>query len=264
MKGDIIDMIMKKKKTVVKTPNVIDTPKETSSPTKTPSKVVMPEVLKHESDTMKGLFFIVKGQYTKGVEPSFINGATNDVSYAGGYDPERPDTSEWYMCLDKVTFQCIACGSNLDKVLKSVYTTIMKYKGNAKRYFKHVSDTTSDDYYEVHYLGRSSLTSEQRSKKAEGRCPRTSPPMRCLYNAVYGWYGDFFSRQVKEMEDQAYSDLEEVIRESRPINRTRKIMKKTPVKKVEMETPQTPQKGVGTKLKKLGKTKLGVKKLVTE
>lgn len=259
-------MIMKKKKTMVKTPVVIDTPKETSSPTKTPAtpqRIVRPEVLKHEGDSMKDLFFIVKGQYRKGVEPGFINGATSDVSYVGGYDPERPDTEEWYMCMDKVTFHCTACGSDLNKVAHSVYNMIMKYKGSAKKYFKHVSDTTSEDYYETHYLGHAPLSTDQINKKAEGRCPRTSPAMRCLYNAVYGWYGSYFSDKVQEMEDQAYSDLEEVIKQSRPINKTRKIMKKTPVKRVEMEIPKTPEKGV-TKLKKLGKTKLGVKKLSTE
>ena len=260
-------MIMKKKKTVVKTPVVIDTPKEVSSPTKntsTPDRVVKPYVNDLDGDSMRGLFFIVKGQYRKGVAPSFVNDATGDVSYVGGYDPNRPDTENWYMCIDKVTYQCTSCGSDLDKVLKSVYNMIMKYKGSSKKYFKHVSDTTSDDYYETHYLGRSPLTPDQRSKKAEGRCPRTSQPMRCLYNAVYEYYGDFFSEQVQEMEDQAYRDLEEVIKQSRPINKTRKIMKKTPVQKVEMETPKTPEKGVNTKLKKLGKTKLGVKKLVME
>lgn len=66
------------------------------------------------------------------------------------------------------------------------------------------------------------------------------------------------------MEDLAYKDLEEVIKQSRPINKTRKIMKRTPVQKVEMETPKTPERQVSTKLKKFGKTKLGVKKLVME
>ena len=260
-------MIMKKKKTVVKTPVVIDTPKEVSSPTKntpTPDRVVKPYVNDIDGDSMRGLFFIVKGQYRKGVAPSFVNDTTGDVSYVGGYDPSRPDTENWYMCIDKVTYQCTSCGSDLDKVLKSVYNMIMKYKGSAKKYFKHISDTTSDDYYETHYLGRSPLTPDQRSKKAEGRCPRTSQPMRCLYNAVYEYYGDFFREQVQKMEDQAYRDLEEVIKQSRPINKTRKIMKKTPVQKVEMETPKTPEKQVSTKLKKFGKTKLGVKKLVME
>ena len=136
----------------------------------------------------------------------------------------------------------------------------MKYKGNAKKYFKHISDTTSDDYYETHYLGHSPLTPEQRSKKAEGRCPRVSAPMRCLYNAIYSWYGDYFSEQVQEMEDQAYSDLEEVIRNSKPINRTKRIMKKTPVKKVEMEETPTPKVSPNT-MKKVVKPKLGLKKL---
>ena len=260
-------MIIKKKKTLVKTPTVIDTPKETPSPTKktpaTPQKVIRPEVLEHEGDSMRDLFFIVKGRYTKGVEPSFINDVTSEVSYVGGYDPERPDTDEWYMCLDKVTFHCTSCGSDLNKVVKSVYNMIMKYKGSAKKYFKHVSDTTNDDYYETHYLGRSPLTLEQRNKKLEGRCPRVSPPMRCLNNAIYSWYGNYYKDLVQDMEDKAYKDLKEVIKQSKPINKVRKIMKKTPVKKVEMETPKTPQKSVVTKLKKLGKTKLGVKKLVT-
>lgn len=260
-------MIMKKKKTLVKTPTVIDTPKVTSSPTKnttktpaTPERIVKPYVNDFEGDSMRDLFFIIKGQYRKGVEPSFVNDSTGDVSYLGGYDPERQDTAKWYMCIDKVTYTCVSCGSNLDKVLNSVYNTIMKYKGSAKKYFKHISDTTNDDYYETHYLGKSPLTPEQRSKKAEGKCPRTSPSMRCLYNAVYEYYGYFFNEQVQEKEDQAYKDLEEVIKESKPINRTRKIMRKTPVQKVEMETPKTPQ-GLNTKLKKVGVKKLGVRKL---
>ena len=256
-------MIMKKKKTVVKTPTVIDTPKENTSPTKTPlQRVVQPKVMKHDSDSMRDLFFIVKGQYKKGVEPSFVNGVTNDVSFLGGYDPDNPDTPEWYMCMDKVTFHCTACGSDLNSVVHSVYTQIMKYKGSAKKYFKHVSDTTSDDYYETYYLGHSPLSTDQRNKKAEGRCPRTSPAMRCLYDAIYNWYGDHFSDLVQEMEDQAYRDLEEVIRESKPLNKTRKIMKKTPVKRVEVETPVTPLKEVGATPKKFGKIKRGVKKLV--
>ena len=62
------------------------------------------------------------------------------------------------------------------------------------------------------------------------------------------------------MEDQAYSDLEEVIRNSKPINRTKRIMKKTPVKKVEMEETSTPKVSPNT-MKKVVKPKLGLKKL---
>lgn len=209
---------------------------------------------------MRGLFFIVKGQYAKGVEPSFNNRVTNEKGYLGGYDPYSADTREWYMLLDCKTFHCVACGSDLKRVLRGVYTTILKHKGVAKKYFKHVSSITSDDYYEVHYLGKSPLTPESRAKKAEGRCPRVSPAMRELYKHLYDTYGDFFRDEVEEMEDLAYSELAE----ERPINKTRKLMSKskTPkgvvdvVKKEDMEI-ETP-----TTLKKVKpKVKIGVKKL---
>ena len=253
-----------KKKTLDKTP-VIDTPKKEDTLNRT---VFRPDtLLRHEGDSMRDLFFIVKGQYKKGVEPSFINSVTGDVSHVGGYNPYNDDTTNWYMCLDKMTFYCVACGSDFNKVLHSVYSQIMKFKGSAKKYFKHVCKVTSDDYYEVTYLGHKPLSPDQRSKKAEGRCPRVSPPMRCLYNAIYTYYGEYFSDEVAEMEDQAYKDLEEVLRDSKPINKTRKILKKAGgIKKTCGETPskekevieERPHKLVrpvnsGVKLKKIKK-----------
>lgn len=254
-------MIMKKKvvKTTPQTPKKENTSFTTKTPT-TPDRVIRPYVNKHEGDTMKGLFFIVKGQYRKSVAPSFVNDATGEVSYVGGYDPSSSDTENWYMCIDKVTYHCTSCGSDLNKVLKSVYNMIMKYKGSAKKYFKYVSDTTSDDYYETHYLGHPELTPDRRAKKAEGRCPRTSPAMRCLHNAVYEYYGDFFSDQVQEMEDQAYSDLEEVIRESKLINKTKKRLSKVNIQKPVMDTPTKSEVQTTSKVVK-PKVKLGVKKL---
>ena len=252
-------MIIKAKKTLV---NTKTTPVEDiKTPKITPQKdTFIPSPIIYNREDMKDLFFIVKGQYRKGVEPSFINIVTGDMSYVGGYNPESDTTENWYMCLDKVTFHCVGCGSDLKKVAHGVYTQIVKNKGQAKKYFKYVSDTTSDDYYETHYLGRTPLDHDQRVKKAEGRCPRTSPPMRCLYEAIYNRYGHYYNDLVEEMEDLAFSDLEEVLRNSKPINRTRKIMKKTPrVQKVDMETPKTPQ--MNTSLKKVNKVKLGVRKL---
>ena len=93
-------MIMKKKKTLDKTPVVIDTPKKEDTLNRA---VFRPDtMLRHEGDSMRGLFFIVKGQYQKGVEPSFINSVTGDVSHVGGYNPYSDDTTNWYMCLDKM------------------------------------------------------------------------------------------------------------------------------------------------------------------
>lgn len=194
---------------------------------------------KDMKDDMRGLFFIVKGQYKKGVRPSFVNSVSGDVSYIGGYDPYNPNTENWYMLLDCKTFHCVACGCDLEKVLKSVHTVIVKSKGVGKRYFKHVSSITSDDYYEVHYLGRRPLTPEQRAKKAEGRCPRVSPIMRCLYEHIYEEYGDFFSDEIKKMEDLAYKDL----KESTPVNKSRKLVSKTKPKNVEVKI-EPPKKEV--------------------
>ncbi len=221
------------------------------------------------SDDMRGLFFIVKGQYRKSVGTSFVNKVSGDVSYTGGYDPERGDTDEWYMLLDSKTYHCIACGSDFNKVLGGVRTVIKRHKGVARNYFKHVSSITSDDYYETHYLGRPPLTHDQRVKKAEGRCPRVSPIMRDLYDHIYSEFGHYYSDEVSEMEDLAYSDLVE----DRPYNKARRIMSKTktPKKTIKMtkKEEETPEKSVETlekpvvkKIKKT-KTKIGIKKLST-
>ena len=158
-------------------------------------------------DNMRGLFFIVKGQYKKSARPSVVNSVSKDTMWLGGYDPYNADTEEWYMLMDNKTFHCVMCGSDLKKVLQGVYDLIIRYDGVAKKYFKHVSSTTSDDYYETHYLGHQPLTHDQRVKKAEGRCPRVSPVMRCLYESVFKEYGDFYIEEVEEMENKAYNDL---------------------------------------------------------
>ena len=211
------------------------------------------------SDDMRGLFFIVKGQYRKGVAPSFVNKATNEVSYVGGYDPHNTNTEEWYMLLDIKTFNCISCGSDINKVLKAVYTVIKKYKGDAKKYFRYVSKTTSDDYYETHYLGHAPLDRDKRMKKAEGRCPRVSPAMRCLYEQIYSEFGDYYEDEVKEMEDLAYSEL----KEENTFKKTKKLMAKTKMTTNLVETtPKAETLGVTTPKKLVKpKVKMGVKKL---
>lgn len=208
---------------------------------------------------MRGLFFVVKGQYRKGVEPSFHNVARGDLSYIGGYDPTSPHTEEWYMVLDTKTYYCIACGGDLNKVLRGVYNTIKKSKGVAKNYFKKVSQVTSDDYYEVTYLGRRPLTPEERTKKAVGRCPRVSPTTRYVYEKVYEVYGEHFRDLVEEMEDLAYTNLveETPLKKNRKlVSKHKKVLETTPTPKV-IKTP-TPQKLVRPKVR------LGIKKMKIE
>lgn len=159
-------------------------------------------------EDMRGLFFIIKGNYVRNLGDSFLNEVSGDVSHIGGYDPENENTKEWYMCLDKVTFQCITCGSDFEKVLRGVKDYIVKFRGKSKDYFKYICDITSEDYYDIHFLGHQPLTPEKRTKKAEGRCPRTSPIMRCLYNAVFEVYGQYYRDKIEAVEEEAYKVVE--------------------------------------------------------
>ena len=175
-------------------------------------------------EDMRGLFFIVKGRHD-------IGGKCDDEDGINikGYNPFDPNTDEWYMVMDKETFYCFACGSDLKKVLKGVRTFITKFK-TRKRYFKHVCEVTSEDYYEVHYLGHSPLTPEQVSKKVVGRCPRVSPAMKKVYKKVYDTYGDYYREEIEEQEDLAYEEL----KGDTPFNKTKKLVKKT--KRVGLKT----------------------------
>lgn len=189
------------------------------------------------SDSMRGLFFIIKGQHRNKLSPAFVNKVTGDTCYIGGYDPYSDETEEWYQLIDRRCFHVVCCGGSLEKVLNGVRTMILKYKGSAKRYIKYVSQTTSDDYYETHYLGKSPLTPEQRSKKAEGRCPRTSPIMRCMYEEIDRCFGDFCSEEITEIEDSAYKELAD----SRPINKSRKLLNRSGLlKNNQVSTPNKP------------------------
>lgn len=155
---------------------------------------------------MKDLFFIVKGKYAPKVMPSFTNKVTGEEQFIGGYDPENENTEEWYMLLDRKTYFCIACGSSLENVLKAVYRTIVHFK-TARNYFKHVCKVTSEDYYEVNYLHKPPLTQEQRTKKAEGRCPRVSPAMKEIYAQIDISYGWFFEDMIDERVGNAYDAI---------------------------------------------------------
>ena len=171
-----------------------------------------------DDESLRHTFFIVKGQYRKGVLPSFERTDGETVS-VGGYDPERPDTAEWYMVLDNTEFECRACGGTLEKVLKSLRNMVTKYR-TRERYYKHLSEATTSDYYDTHYKGRKPLTPEQRAKKAEGRCPRTSPVMRELYNEVMKRYSYYYDSEVQRVIEEAYTDLAE-----RQKNKVRKALK---------------------------------------
>lgn len=203
-------------------------------------------------ESMRGLFYIVKGQYSKTEPVVYIEG---EAKHIGGYDPESPNTAEWYRVQDNVVHHCFCCGSDLDKCVEAI-TRMIKHHKTRKSYFRYVCRVTSEDYYETHYLGRTPLTPEQRNKKAEGRCPRVSPIQKALEDEVFNEYGDYYSALIEEAEDSAYR----AIKEDKPFNKGMKRHKKLPkpvsVQEEEevVETPQT-QKPMssGVKLKKIKK-----------
>lgn len=127
--------------------------------------------LNTKEESMRGLFFIIKGQY----KPNKRGDNTL------GYDPFNTETPEWYMLVDSRTFTCISCGGDLQKVLQCVYKSIRRHKGVAERYFKQVSMS----------------------------CAKSSPATKEIYKEVYNDFGYYYRDLVIEMEDLAYEDLKQ-------------------------------------------------------
>lgn len=127
--------------------------------------------LNTNEESMRGLFFIIKGQY----KPDKRGDNTR------GYDPFNTETPEWYMLLDNRTFTCVSCGGDLNTVLKGVYKTIKRHKGVAERYFNQVSMS----------------------------CSKSSPSTKDIYKEVFEEFGDFYEVEVKEMEDLAFEELKQ-------------------------------------------------------
>ena len=130
---------------------------------------------KKQEEDLRGVFFIVKGHYRKNCGQSFVNSATGEVNHIGGYDPSSEETSEWYMVLDSITFNCVCCGGDFNRVIKSIGNVIKRYKTKA-RYLKEL---------------------EKRDNRN-----MVSKPMRCLYQAVYDTYGDItFKTPLQRTKD---------------------------------------------------------------
>ena len=82
--------------------------------------------------------------------------------------------------------------------------------------------------------------------------------MRCVYQAVYDTYGDFYDKYIEEQEDLAYGD----ITFKTPLQRTKDIKKKTTVKR--LVTPTTTEKKdieVSKTLRRKAPLKRSLKKL---
>lgn len=191
------------------------------------------------NDSMRGLFFIVKGKHAWKKAPTYTNKVSGEVGHLGGYDPYDDDTEEWYNVMDRKCYHTIYSGGDKDRAVDAIRKCIVRHKGVAKSYFREVSKYTSDDYYEVHYLGHTELTPDKRAKKCEGRCPRTSPIMQDMYRNIDSMWGDYYQDLIEQAEDTAYNELVD----ERPVNKSRKIVQKAK-KSLGLQTPQETHKPV--------------------
>lgn len=188
--------------------------------------------IKTNAEDLRGVFFIVKGQYKRNSGRSFTNEVTKNTNYLGGYDPCGDDTKEWYMVLDNITFNCVWCGGDFNRAVQSIGNTIKKYKTKV-RYLKTIEG------------------SDERSL--------VSKPMRCLYEEVFNTYGDFYSEYIEEQEDLAYGD----ITFRTPLQRSKDIKKKTSVRKLVTQNTTKDTSDKEVTLKRKTTRKRTIKKLKT-
>ena len=181
-------------------------------------------------ESMKGLFMIVKGQYSK-TEPA-VKCSDGEEHFIGGYDPSNEDTSEWYQLMDRVNYDTISCGGSLEQITNRITRTIVRYNDDRMEYLsEHGATQTYED-------------------EGGNKCRRcvVSPKTRMLMEKVEEFYGDYFDDIIEAAENEAYKELankpKKLIKKSKPNNSThaqKKSLKKTTTKvtapSVEEEVP---------------------------
>lgn len=185
-------------------------------------------------ESMRGMFFVVKGQYRIRLSPSYVCGVTGETHYLGGYDPYREDTVEWYQLLNTLTWTTTSCGSDLDTVVRGVYNTIVRCGGDKKVFAR-------------------------RMKANE--CSVRSPIMVELYKHIHDTYGDFCDDLIARCEDEAY----EYLKDQTPLNKVKRRLAPRKVLTHVLDTTHhediTPRKDEGVR-KKLTPVRKMVRKTV--
>lgn len=167
-------------------------------------------------NTMAGQFFIIKGQYTRNLEPAILC-PDKEERHIGGYNPHDARTSEWYQLVDRKNYVTTCCGGNLERVLKGFQNIVIKcgndmdvYERNNPRYYEYEDD---------------------EKKSSKNRRVNVSRVGVWLCQAVEQHWGDYFEDEVNRAYKLALAELEE----------SRKP-KKSPLKKVDRPSPQPDKK----------------------
>lgn len=149
--------------------------------------------------SMRGLFVIVKGQYSK-TAPA-VECRDGESRFIGGYDPANKDTTEWYQLMDRVTFETISCGSSLKQMTNRLTKTIVLFNNDMDAYLSHFNNTYEDDAGKV------------------SRRVTVSPITRMMMEKVMDLYGDYYDDLIEEAEELAIKELAN--------NKPKKTVKKT-------------------------------------
>lgn len=172
-----------------------------------------------------------------------IKGQFNNRKGVDSFNPEDPTTHEWYQAMDRNTYHTVACGSNLDRVIRGLMNNVKGFK-TQEAYYKFLGETTTEDYYRVHFLGMPPYSVREKEVMAkEGVSCAVSTPMKALYKEVVNTYGDYFYEEVEDAVARAYRELYASTRKTArgSVKKTKLVAKKTP-----KPTP-TPQRGGAAK-----------------
>lgn len=159
-----------------------------------------------------------------------IKGQFNNRKGIDSYDPEDPDTQEWYQALDRHTYHTVSCGPNFDRVIRGLMNNVKGFK-TQEAYYKFLGETTTEDYYRVHFLGMPPYSVREKEVMAkEGVSCAVSTPMKALYKEVVNTYGDYFYEEVEDAVARAYRELYASTRKTArgSVKKTKLVAKKTP------------------------------------
>lgn len=143
---------------------------------------------------MRGVLFIVRGQYRRDKGERFFNEVSNTYHHIGGYDPSDSSNPEWYMLVENLTFHTLACGSDLEKVVKCARFYINKYPTQVK--FRKMLDTLES---------------------------KDSPITKRIMEEVYKEFGHTYEDLIDGVVDTTY---EEVLEKKRSVlKKSKKVLK---------------------------------------
>lgn len=145
------------------------------------------------SNSLNNVFYVVKGQYQKGLAPVCFYEEKGETLYLGGFNPYSENTVEWYGLYDNITHRCYGCG-NLDSIFSALRKVVKLYRNKEK-------------------LIKAYNSGEYRVSKAQ----------KVLHEGIFNEFGDYLREEIEEIVDESFEE----IKNDTPFNRAKKRMKRS-------------------------------------